>query len=54
MHSNVNNSLQFVNNVMCPINEQLNVEITPDKSNSTNVVDSVIDKRTLQVVDVNI
>jgi len=49
---NVNKSLQFVNNVECPINEKLNVQIIPDKSNGTNVVDSVINKRPLQIVDV--
>ena len=53
-HLNVNNSLQFVNNVVSPINEKLNVQIIPDKSNGTNVVDSVIDKRSLQIVDVSI
>jgi len=51
---NVNNSLQFVNNVVSPTNDQLNVQITPDKSNGTNVVDSVIEKRSLQKVDVSI
>ena len=53
-HLNVNNSLQFVNNVVSPINEKLNVQIITDKSNGTNVVDSVIDKRSLQIVDVSI
>ena len=38
---NVNYSLQLVNNER-PINEQLNIQITADKSNGTNVVDSVI------------
>jgi hypothetical protein len=51
---NVNYSLQLVNNVECPINEQLSILITPDKSNGTNVVDSVINKRSLQLVDINI
>ena len=51
---NVNNYLHFVNNVVSPINKQLNVQIIPDKSNGTNVADSVIDKRSLQIVDVRI
>ena len=42
---NVNKSLQLVNIVVSPINEQLNVQLTPDKSNGTNVVESAIDKR---------
>jgi hypothetical protein len=51
---NVNKSLQFVNNVECPINEKLNKQIIPDKSNGTNVVDNVINKRSPQIFDVNI
>lgn len=51
---NVNNSLQFVNTVTSPTNELLSVQFTPGKSNGTNVVDSVIDKRSVQTVDVNI
>jgi len=51
---NVNKSLQLVNIVVSPINEQLNVQLTPDKSNGTNVVESAIDKRSLQLVDINI
>jgi len=51
---NVNNSLQFVNTVTSPTNEPLSVQFTPGKSNGTNVVDSVIDKRSVQTVDVNI
>ena len=51
---NVNNALHFVNNVVSPINKQLNVQIIPDKSNGTNVADSVIDKRSLQIVNVSI
>jgi hypothetical protein len=51
---NVNKSLQIVNSVECPINEKLNMQIIPDKSNGTNVADDVINKRLPQIVDVNI
>ena len=51
---NVNKSLQFVNNVEWLLNEKLNVQVSPDTSNGTNVVDSVFVKRSLQIVDVNI
>ena len=51
---NVNKSLQFVNNVECLLNEKLNVQVTPDKVNGTNVVDSDFVKRSMQIVDVNI
>jgi hypothetical protein len=42
---NINNFLHFVNNIVSPINKQLNVQIIPDKSNGANVADSVIHKR---------
>jgi hypothetical protein len=51
---NVNYSLQLANNVECPINEQVNIQITPDKSNGTNVVDTDFVKHSLQLADVNI
>jgi hypothetical protein len=50
----VNYSLQLANNVECPINEQVNIQITPDKSNGTNVVDTDFVKHSLQLADVNI
>lgn len=42
---NINNFLHFVNNIVSPINKQLNVQIIPDKSNGANVADIVIHKR---------